>query len=224
MGNKKDLIDNNEALVKSLESIKALLAQSETKLSAARESLTQANKGPTMKKQKPEPDIPTLDEIVEAGHQIQIDLAEEDDIPVLESVETEAPVFKLDDEDDYDFGEATMTIDTSSMPFEAMTMEEDESEAIPVLAIEPIAEREGPALPEIPPPDNAAESAPPVEAVVELPDLSPLLNAIDNAEGTMRSQIAEAAITFEENLNSQLDVQMQKLRDQVYALVDKFGG
>ena len=216
MGNKKDLIDNNDALVKSLESIKALLAQSETKLSAARESLTQANKGPTMKDKTPEPEIPTLEEIVEAGQQVQIDLSTEDDIPVLESVEMEAPVFKLDDEDDYDFGEATMTIDTSSMPFE--DIEDEEDDAIPILAIEPTPELENTTRPEVS--SHEYEKEPP--AAVELPDLSPLLSAIDDAEGTMRSQISEAAIAFEEKLNSQLDVQMQKLREQVYSLVDKF--
>ena len=124
VGNRKDLIDNNEALVKSLESIKALLAKSETKLSAARESLTQANKGNDMKRLKIEPEIPTLKEIVEPRQQIQIDLPDEHDIPVLESIEEEAPIFKLDDEDDYDFAESTMTMDTSSQPFDQDAYEE----------------------------------------------------------------------------------------------------
>lgn len=218
MSDKKDPVDSNEALVKSLESIKALLAQSETKLSAARESLTQANKGPSMKKQSPDNDIPTLEEIVEAGQQIQIDLAEEEDIPVLESIEMEAPVFNLHDDEDLEEEEATMTIDTSSMPFEMLDDDEDDTEAIPVLEMETTTETLSTAESE--PMEEPAQEVATVSH--ELPDLSPLLRTIDDVEGMMRAQISEAAIAFEEKLSSQLDIQMQKLREQVYLLVDKF--
>jgi len=212
VGNRKDLSDNNEALVKSLESIKALLAKSETKLSAARESLTQANKGPSMK--KPELEIPTLDEVVEANQQFQIDLPDERDIPVLDSIEAEGPIFKLDDEDDYDFAESTLTIDTSSQPLDQDAHEE--AEDIPLLSVESLEEEKP--IPELMAVHLNEE---PAATAIELPDLSPLLNAIDDVEGSMRSQISAAAIAFEERLNSELDLQMQKLRDQVYALVDK---
>lgn len=220
MSDKKDPIDNNEALLKSLESIKTLLAQSETKLSAARESLTQANQNTAMKRKTPDTEIPTLEEIIEVGQQIQIDLPDEDDIPVLESIEEEAPVFKLDD-DDYDFGESTMTIDTSSMPFDDIDSKDDDSGEIPILALEPEdapIQKNTPVFEPVSSDSQITETA----TAIELPDLSPLLNAIDDAEGIMRTQISEAAIAFEEKLNSQLDVQMQKLREQIHNLAEKF--
>lgn len=217
MSDKKDSADNNEALLKSLESIKALLAQSETKLSAARESLHQANQGTAMRKKIPETDIPTLEEIVEVGQQIQIDLPDEDDIPILESIEEEAAVFNLADDDDDDYGEATMTIDTSSLPFE--DVDDEALDAIPVLATEfEMEEQEEPE----PAPVVIAEEPVEASAAVELPDFTPLLSAIDAVEGTMRAQISEAAIAFEEKLNTQLDVQMRKLREQLHLLADKF--
>ena len=59
--------DPNDALVKSLESIRALLAKSEGKLSAARESLDLAR--PKTKPANPEMDVPVLDDIVIPGHE-----------------------------------------------------------------------------------------------------------------------------------------------------------
>ena len=217
MSDKKDPIDNNEALLKSLESIKALLAKSETKLSAARESLHQANQGTAMRKRPPENDIPTLEEIVEIGQQIQIDLPDDEDIPVLESIEAEAPIFNLEEEDE-DVGESTIMIDTSSLPFD---VSDDEEEEIPVLASELELADEEEEEP-VPPPIAIHEAAVETMAAAELPDLTPLLSAIDEVEGTMRAQISEEAIAFEEKLNSQLDVQMRKLREQLHLLADKF--
>jgi len=213
MSDKDDLFNNNEALLKSLESIKSLLAKSETKLSAARESLHMANQGTAMKKTEPEINIPTLDEVVESDQQFEIGLPDEDDIPVLESIEEEVPVFKFDDnEDELEFGESTMTIDTSSMPFDDEVFLEDIqiSEDISIPAIEP----------ELTP----TQPIHPIETeVVVLPDLTPMLSAIDDVEGTMRAQISETAIAFEEKLNNQLDAQMRKLREEIQSIVDKFG-
>lgn len=204
MSDKEDFVDNNDALLKSLESIKNLLAKSETKLSAARESLHQANQGTTMRKTETDIDIPTLDEIVEAGQQFEIGLPD-DDIPVLESpVKEQAPEFKLDDDDDFEFDESTMSITPSSLSFD----DEDEAE----IQTRPAAET------------FSADSEHQAEReVVVLPDLTPILNAIDDVEGTMRTQISETAIAFEEKLNNQLDAQMRKLRDQMQLIVDKFG-
>ena len=215
MSDKDDLLDNNEALLKSLESIKSLLAKSETKLSAARESLHMANQGTAMKKTEPEINIPTLDEVVESDQQFEIGLPDEDDIPVLESIEEEAPVFKLDDdEDELEFGESTMTIDTSSLPFD----EEDSLEDISIPTVEPKSYKES--VPELTP----TQTTQPIETeVVVLPDLTPILSAIDDVEGTMRTQISETAIAFEEKLNNQLDAQMRKLREEIQSIVDKFG-
>lgn len=200
MSDKKEFVDNNEALVKSLESIKSLLAKSETKLSAARDSLHQANQGTTLRES--EIDIPTLDEVVETGLQFDIEMP----------IEEDAPVFKLDDDGDIEFSKSTMSIDTSSMAFD----NDDEQIDIPVL--EPESQSE-----QTPKPISANVDAPVINEIEVLPDLTPILNAIDEAEGTMRTQISETAIAFEEKLNNQLDAQMRKLRDQVQLLVDEFG-
>lgn len=214
MSDPKDPMDSNDALLKSLESIKSLLAQSETKLSAARESLTQANQGTTMKRKDPEFNIPTLDEVVEPGEQIEFGLPDEADIPTLESIEEESPVFKFDDEQEA--GEATMAIDTSTLPFD-LEEESDEEEPIPVLEItspsasNPLPETEGEDKTEVQPSPEFA-----------LPDLTPLLSAIDEIEGSMRSQISEAAIAFEERLNNHLETQLRKVREQVHVLSEQF--
>jgi hypothetical protein len=207
-------MDSNDALLKSLESIKSLLAQSETKLSAARESLTQANQGTTMKRKDPEFNIPTLDEVVEPGEQIEFGLPDEADIPTLESVEEESPIFNF--EDAQETGEATMAIDTSNLPFDL----EDESEEEPI----PVLEITSPSVSE-PINDTADEDS--VEVISSspepaLPDLTPLLSAIDDIEGSMRSQISEAAIAFEERLNNHLEAQLRKVREQVHALSEQF--
>ena len=87
--------DNNDSpdLLNALESIKGLLEKSESKLSAARESLKKA-KTPDMKKQgiirpsvSSEPVVPVLDDIVEtiAAATEDEELPLLDDVPVLES-------------------------------------------------------------------------------------------------------------------------------------------
>lgn len=56
-------LDDNETLVKALESIKSLLATSETKLSQARESINQAS----AKSLKMTRDVPVLDNVIVPG-------------------------------------------------------------------------------------------------------------------------------------------------------------
>lgn len=56
-------IDDNEAMVKALESIKSLLATSETKLSQARESINQASAHSL----KMTSEVPVLDEVIVPG-------------------------------------------------------------------------------------------------------------------------------------------------------------
>ena len=84
--------DDNPDLLNALESIKGLLEQSESKLSAARESLKKA-KSPEIKQGvirpsvSDEPVVPVLEDVVETG----TDAAEDelppllDDVPVLET-------------------------------------------------------------------------------------------------------------------------------------------
>jgi len=80
--------DNNDNpdLLNALESIKGLLEKSESKLSAARESLKKAKtpdikQGITRPSVSSEPVVPVLDDVVESI----IETTEEDDIPVLEN-------------------------------------------------------------------------------------------------------------------------------------------
>ncbi|MFO7604202.1 MAG: hypothetical protein R6X06_10360 [Gammaproteobacteria bacterium] len=238
MSDKDEPIDNNAALLKSLESIKALLAQSETKLSAARESLHIANQGTTMRKPKADNDIPTLEEIIEVGQQIQIDLPDDADIPVVQAAIDELAGFNFKVEADLEETEPTMTLDTSAFAFafddHDQDTDDDSLSDIPVLSIDALeedADRDARPYP-APAATPAAAAAAVVEAQdepavvappVPLPDLGPLLDAIDDAEGNMRAQISAAAIAFEDQLNNQLDAQMRQLRERVYALVEKYG-
>lgn len=64
---KRELDDNNDNLVKALESIKTLLATSEDKLNKARESIDQAS---SFTLRADDRDIPVLDDIVVAGDEL----------------------------------------------------------------------------------------------------------------------------------------------------------
>lgn len=70
--------DSNEDLLQALESIKGLLAESETKLSAARDSIKLANEASTSKREEI---VPVLEEIVIPGQDMNND---NDEIPILD--------------------------------------------------------------------------------------------------------------------------------------------
>lgn len=65
-------LDDNENLVKALESIKSLLATSETKLSQARESISQAS-AHSLKMTR---DVPILDEVIIPGKSVKTEAPE----------------------------------------------------------------------------------------------------------------------------------------------------